>query len=252
MATATFTIYDDLNYFLPRRYKHKPIIHEWDWKASVKDMIESLGVPHPEIDLLIVNDTSVDLDYIVEDGDNIHVYPMPYFHTHPHANKTRIIPAYDDRPRFILDTHLGRLASYLRMMGFDTLYRNDYPDDELAEVSSAEQRILLTRDVGLLKRSLVVYGYYVRNTNPRKRLHEVAQRYDLIEQMQPFQFCMRCNGELHQVDRGDIIDQLTEKTATYYNDFHQCRNCEQIYWKGSHYVKMEKLLDDVINGDLSD
>lgn len=248
MATATFNIYDELNFFLPRRHKNKPITHEWDWKASVKDMIESLGIPHPEIDLLIVNDRSVDLDYIVQDGDGIHVYPMPYFQTHPHPDKTRIIPEYKGRPRFILDTHLGRLASYLRMMGFDTLYRNDYPDDELAEVSNAEQRILLTRDVGLLKRSLVVYGYYVRNTNPRKRLHEIAERYHLIDQVEPFTFCMRCNGHLHPVNKTDVMAQLTEKTATFYDTFHQCSACEQIYWKGSHYVKMEKLLDEVING----
>ena len=248
MSIATFTVYDDLNFFLARQHKNKPITHQWAWKASVKDMIESLGVPHPEIDLLIVNDRSVNFDYIVQDGDDIHVYPMPYFQTHSHPDKTRIIPEYEGRPRFILDTHLGRLASYLRMMGFDTLYRNDYPDDELADVSNAEQRILLTRDVGLLKRSLVIYGYYVRNTNPRKRLHEIAQRYHLIEQIQPFQFCMRCNGELHPVDRADIMDQISEKTATFYDTFHQCHDCEQIYWKGSHYVKMEKLLDEVING----
>lgn len=244
---ATFTVYDDLNFFLSRKHRNKSITHEWDWKASIKDMIESLGVPHPEIDLLIVNDTSVDLDYIVQDSDDVHVYPMPYFETHPHDNKTRIIPEYEGRPCFILDTHLGRLASYLRMMGFDTLYRNDYPDDELAEVSNAEQRILLTRDVGLLKRSLVVHGYYVRNTNRRKRLHEIAQRYKLIDQVEPFKFCLNCNGHLHQVDKDDIRDQLPEKTATYYDVFHQCDSCEQVFWKGSHYERMEKLLDEVMN-----
>lgn len=246
---ATFTVYNDLNFFLSRKHKNKPITHEWDWKASIKDMIESLGVPHPEIDLLIVNDVSVDLDYIMQDGDDVHVYPMPYFETHPHDNKTRIIPEYAGRPRFILDTHLGRLASYLRMMGFDTLYRNDYPDDELAEVSNADQRILLTRDVGLLKRSLVVHGYYVRNTNRRKRLHEIAQRYDLIDQVEPFKFCLNCNGHLHQVDKDDIRDQLPEKTATFYDVFHQCDSCEQVFWKGSHYARMEKLLDEVMNSN---
>jgi len=251
MYSATFTVYNDLNFFLPHKQKNKSITHEWDWKASIKDMIESLGVPHPEIDLLIVNDISVDLDYIMQDGDDVHVYPMPYYETHPHPNKTRITPVYEGRPRFILDTHLGRLASYLRMMGFDTLYRNDYPDDELAEVSNEEQRILLTRDIGLLKRSLVVHGYYVRNTNPRKRLHEIAQRYDLIEQIEPFQFCMRCNGHLKSVNKTDILDQLPDRTASHYDDFHQCDSCEQIYWKGSHYVKMEKLLSEVINGNLS-
>lgn len=247
MATATFTVYDDLKFFLSRKHKSGVINHEWEWKASVKDMIESLGVPHPEIDLIIVNGKSVGFDYIVQDNDDIHVYPMPYYATHQHEGKVRIIPEFEGRPRFILDTHLGRLASYLRMMGFDTLYRNDYPDDELAEVSNAEQRILLTRDVGLLKRALVIHGYYVRNTNPRKRLHEVAQRYQLADQIQPFQYCLKCNGLLHAVNKADIRDQISDKTAEFYEDFHQCDSCEQIYWKGSHYIKMEKLLDEVLN-----
>jgi uncharacterized protein len=222
MATATFTIYDDLNFFLSHQQKNKPITHSWDWKASIKDMIESLGVPHPEIDLIVVNDNSVDFEYIMQDGDDVHVYPIPYFQTHPLDSKTRIIPEYEGRPRFILDTHLGRLASYLRMMGFDTLYRNDYPDDELAEVSNAEQRILLTRDVGLLKRSLVVHGYYVRNTNPRKRLHEITHRYHLADKIEAFTFCMRCNGQLNSVDKVAILDQIPAKTAEFYTEFHQC------------------------------
>ena len=248
MATATFTFYDDLNYFLPRHRKHKLFAYSWDWKTSIKDTIESFGVPHPEIDLIVVNNTSVDLDYILQDSDDVHVYPIPYYEKHPLADKVRIIPKYEGRPRFILDTHLGRLASYLRMMGFDTLYRNDYPDDELAEVSNTENRILLTRDVGLLKRSLVVHGYYVRTLKPRQRLHEIAKRYALIDQIEPFKFCMRCNGQLHQVDKAEIREQLTDQTAQFYDVFHQCPECEQIYWKGSHYAKMEKLLDEVING----
>jgi len=247
MHTATFNIYDELNFFLPRKHKGKPITHQWDWKSSIKDMIESLGVPHPEIDLLLVNDTSVDFDYIMGDGDDVHVYPMPYYQTHPHENKVRLIPEINGRPRFILDTHLGRLASYLRMMGFDTLYRNDYPDDELAEVSNAEERILLTRDVGLLKRSLVVHGYYVRNTNPRKRLHEITSRYDLADYVEPFKFCLRCNGNLKIVDKADILDQLEHNTAAYYEVFHQCDSCQQIFWKGSHYERMHTLLDEVLD-----
>ena len=252
MATASFTIVDDLNYFLPRQHKNQPITHSWDWKASIKDMIESFGIPHPEIDLILVNGTSVDFEYIMQDGDDVQVYPVPYFQTHPLKNKTRIVPEFKGRPQFILDTHLGRLASYLRMMGFDTLYRNDYPDDELAEVSNVEQRILLTRDIGLLKRSLVVHGYYVRNTNPRKRLHEIAHRYHLIDKIQAFKFCMKCNGQLNLVDKATILDQISAKTAEFYTEFHQCDSCEQIYWKGSHYLKMESLLAEVVKGKITD
>ena len=166
------------------------------------------------------------------------------------TTKFRLIPELTGRPRFILDTHLGRLASYLRMMGFDTLYRNDYPDDELAEVSNAEQRILLTRDVGLLKRSLVVHGYYVRTTNPRQRLHEIVNRYHLAELVEPFKFCLRCNGNLKQVDKADILDQISARTAQFYDVFHQCDSCKQIFWKGSHYDRMETLLNEVLGGQM--
>lgn len=248
MAQATFTFHDDLNFFLARKHRNQSIPHRFDWKASIKDMIESLNVPHPEIDLLLVNGQSVDFEHIVQDGDEIDVYPMPYFQTHPLSDKQRLIPAYEGRARFILDTHLGRLASYLRLMGFDTLYRNDYPDDELAEVSNRENRILLTRDIGLLKRSLVIYGYYVRNTNPRQRLHEIVQRYQLAEHIQPFSFCMKCNGRLHEVDKKGVITLIGENTASHYEEFHQCDRCEQVYWKGSHYTKMARLIDEVIDG----
>jgi uncharacterized protein len=95
---------------------------------------------------------------------------------------------------------------------------------------------------------LVVHGYYVRNTNPRKRLHEIANRYRLVEKIEPFKFCMRCNGQLNLVNKIDVIDKISTKTAEFYTEFHQCGHCEQIYWKGSHYAKMEILLDEVVNG----
>src|SRR5690606_8403323 len=144
MAKATFRVHGELNYFLPRRHKNQLIVHEFDWKASIKDMVESIAPPHPEIALLLVNGVSVDWDYIVQDGDAIEVYPD--FEAIDLPNKICLLPSFPYKPRFVLDTHLGKLANYLRMMGFDTLYRNDYGDDELAEVSHHEERILLTRD----------------------------------------------------------------------------------------------------------
>lgn len=252
MAQATFTFYDELNFFLPRHHKQKTIIHTFDWKASIKDMIESLGVPHPEIDLIIVKGKSVDFEYIVQNGDDVHIYPIPYYESHPLTDKIRLIPPYVGRPRFILDTHLGRLASYLRMMGFDTLYRNDYDDEELAQVSNAEGRILLTRDIGLLKRSLVIYGYYVRNLKPPLRLLEVARRYQLANKIEAFSYCMKCNGRLIEVNKADISHLIHPMSHEHYDNFHQCDTCKQVYWKGSHYLKMESLLNEVIKHHNSD
>lgn len=240
MASAQFRFYDALNDFLPRRQRQMIIEHPFDWRASIKDMIESLGVPHCEIDLLVVNGASVDLTYIVQPGDQVAVYP--YRHALDITPQVALRPPLPDPMRFILDQHLGRLAAYLRMMGFDTLYRNDYDDEELAQVSANEARILLTRDVGLLKRSLVTYGYFTRETNPPRQLAEITQRYPLLDHMTPFKHCMKCNGLLTPVEKTEIIDQLPADTAQYYEVFHRCTSCARIYWKGPHYQRMSELI----------
>lgn len=245
MKHATFRFADELNDFLPRRKRHAPVVRAFDWRGSVKDMIESIGVPHSEIELITVHDKSIDFSYIVQDDDDIAAYPR--FDAIELHDKIRLRPALDPATvRFVLDTHLGRLAAYLRMMGFDTLYRNDYPDDELAEVSALEERVLLTRDVGLLKRGIVVYGYFVRELKPKPRLIEIMNRFALNTAITPFKYCMKCNGELHGVDVALIADQLPEGTADYYDEFHQCDSCAQVYWKGPHYDQMCELIEDVL------
>jgi uncharacterized protein with PIN domain len=133
------------------------------------------------------------------------------------------------------------------MLGFDTLYRNDYDDEELAQISASEQRILLTRDKGLLMRSLVTYGYYVRATNPEQQVVEVLRRFDLFSKVLPFQRCIRCNGLLEPVAKETIIDQLPEKTRLAINEFHRCRQCRQIYWRGSHYERMQQFIEEVVS-----
>lgn len=242
-ALARFTFYDTLNYFLPHRHKHQTIEHRFAWRASVKDMIESLGVPHPEIYLIGINGVSVDFNHIVRDGDDVHVYPVGVTAALRHA--IPLIPPYPGRPRFVLDTHLGRLASYLRMMGYDTLYRNDFHDDELAYISHYQKRILLTRDIGALKRSLVIYGYYVRATAPRAELVEVCGRYQLAAHIRPFHHCMKCNGVLCPVDKNHIAHVLPLRILQNFESFHQCQSCRQIYWKGAHYEKMAQLLAEL-------
>ncbi|HEX2907521.1 MAG TPA: Mut7-C RNAse domain-containing protein, partial [Phototrophicaceae bacterium] len=150
---------------------------------------------------------------------------------------------------FVLDQHLGRLAAYLRMMGFDTLYRNDYDDEELAQVSHDETRVLLTRDVGLLKRSLVIYGYYVRETNREKQLVEITHRFNLPALADPFKHCMKCNGLLTPVPKAAVLDRLPDGTAQYYDEFHRCQSCQRVYWKGPHFQKMQRLVEQMLSGD---
>jgi len=245
MYSATFHFYGKLNNFLHASQRGKPIEYRFEQRNSVKDAVEAIAPPHPEVELLVVNGISVGWDYVVQQGDVIYVYDDASATTVPRP--VQLIPPYPGRPRFILDTHLGKLAGYLRMLGFDTLYRNDYPDDELARVSAQETRILLTRDLGVLKRGIVTYGYFVRETDPRLRLEEINQRYNLVEHAEPFKHCMRCNGLLHPVEKQSVLDQLPSDVVQYYDTFHQCDDCQQIYWKGSHYQKMEQMITDIMN-----
>lgn len=245
MAHAHLRFYDELNDFLPSARRGHLFRHTFEGNGSVKDMIESLGVPHPEVFVILVNQgEAVDFSYLVQPGDQIHVYPLSYLATLAPAIQAG--PPPPPAPRFILDTHLGRLAAHLRMLGFDTLYRNDYDDEELAEVSSCEQRILLTRDLGLLKRSIVTYGYFVRETNPERQVVEILRRYDLHEAVTPFRRCTRCNGLLQEVHKEDILHRLPPETKRHYDEFRLCQSCDQLYWKGSHFERIQRFIDGVL------
>jgi uncharacterized protein with PIN domain/sulfur carrier protein ThiS len=245
MAKAVFRFSAELNDFLPRTQRQVSFSHFFKERASVKDMIESLGVPHTEVDCILVNGKTVTFSYIVTDGDRIEVYPI--------STSTEVNPLVSVRPqppsilRFVLDVHLGKLASSLRLLGFDTLYRNDYADEELAEISAFQQRMLLTRDKGLLMRSLVTYGYYVRATKPEIQIIEVLRRFDLFGKVLPFQRCIRCNGLLKPVAKESILDQLPQKTRLEIDEFHRCCECSQIYWRGSHYERMQQFIEGVLN-----
>jgi hypothetical protein len=240
LATARFRFYEELNDFLPPDRQKVDFDHTFKNRASIKDMIESLGVPHTEVDLILVQGCSVDFSYIVQDGDRISVYPV--FESLDISPLTALHPRPLRVSRFVLDTHLGRLARYLRMLGFDTLYRNDYTDAELARTSSAEGRILLTRDRGLLKRRIITHGYFVRETQPRRQLREILERLDLRGASRPFRRCTACNGLLAPVAKDRILARLKPDTRRHFNEFWICAGCSRIYWKGSHYEHMREFL----------
>ncbi|MBW4687270.1 MAG: Mut7-C ubiquitin/RNAse domain-containing protein [Komarekiella atlantica HA4396-MV6] len=244
MAVASFYFYAELNDFLPRHQKQVRISHSFNERASIKDMIEALGVPHPEVDFIEVNGEYVNFSYIVQDRDTINVYPI----SARSFNKPSIsvLPKPLSVIRFVLDIHLGKLATSLRLLGFDTLYRNDYEDEELANISYSQTRIILTRDRGLLMRSLVTYGYYVRNTDPQQQILEVLQRFDLFKEVSPFQRCLRCNGLLEPVDKQAITEQVPETVRSQVDEFNRCQDCGQIYWKGSHYERLQQFIDGLI------
>lgn len=243
MNHAEFRFYAELNDFLPPSKRLVPFSYPFEVSGSVKDMIESLGVPHTEVDLILANGESVDFSCLVRDGDRISVYPV--FESIDIAPIVRVRPQPLREPRFVLDTHLGRLASYLRMLGFDALYRRDYQDDELLRVSMSEGRILLTRDRNLLKRRAVEHGYCVRETNPRRQLLESLARFDLFERLAPFTRCLRCNALLEPVAKPLIAGRLPPETRLHYEEFHLCHACGRVYWKGSHYRRMQRFIEEL-------
>ncbi|HLO17687.1 MAG TPA: Mut7-C RNAse domain-containing protein [Anaerolineales bacterium] len=231
MSTAHFLFFGRLNDFLPSDQRKQLIRVEFRERQSVKHLAESLGVPHPEMGQVQVNGQERTLTTITQDGDRIEVYPIP--------NGCPV------EPRFVLDNHLGRLAAYLRMLGFDCLYENDYDDEELAEIVQKGGRILLSRDRRLLMRKVVIYGYCLRSLDSIQQLSEVLQRFDLIPRIVPFHRCLRCNHLLQPVEKEAIIHRLEPLTKLYFDEFQICPDCKQIYWKGSHYEKMQKLIEDI-------
>jgi uncharacterized protein with PIN domain/sulfur carrier protein ThiS len=244
MSRADFRFYAQLNDFLPLDRRQATFTHEFEGNPSVKDTIEALGIPHPEVDVIVVNGAMVDFSYQMRNGDRVSVYPL--FMRIAVSDFGGLVQwPHTEEICFVLDIHLGRLAAYLRMLGYDSLYRNDYDDETLARISSTEQRVLLTRDVGLLKRSIVTYGYYVRSTRPRRQLAEVVKRFRLLDTITPFHRCLDCNGLLDPVRKEEILNRLPPRTQQYFEEFHICQDCDKIYWKGSHYDHMERLIADL-------
>jgi len=225
--------------FLPAQKRCQSLLIDCVKNRSVKDLIESVGVPHPEIDLIIVNTHPVDFSHLVHGGEKIEVYP-PGTSLHL-ASAFHLYPSWPTPPRFILDVHLGKLAAYLRLFGFDSLYRNDYDDPELADISAREQRILLTCDIKLLMRKQINFGYCVRSRQPTEQLIEVAQRFRLKNHTDKMLRCIECNGIIKAVEKQQILSQLQPLTRQHYDEFYQCDHCGKIYWKGSHYDHMQEL-----------
>jgi uncharacterized protein len=201
--------YEELNDFLHPRNRKMTIDLALNGKTTVKDLIESLGVPHTEVDLILVNGNSVEFGYVPVDGDMVSVYPV--FESLGIENVTRLRPKPLRNMKFILDVHLGKLARKLRMVGFDTLYRNDFEDDEIIEIALKEKRIILTRDVGILKNRLVTHGYFVKSTQPARQIEEVIGRFDLSGLIKPLSRCIECNGTIVAVSKREIDTPVTTK-----------------------------------------
>jgi uncharacterized protein with PIN domain len=239
MSAAWFRFYAELNDFLPDERRGKELRRYFSVSGSVKDFIECFGVPHTEVDLVLVNGHPVDFSYPVHDGDRVSVYPV--FESLDITSVSHVRPAPLRGLSFVLDVHLGRLAAYLRMAGFDALYGNKASDAELAGIVMREGRVLLTRDRYLLMRTAVDRGYWVRSTEPKQQLLEVIRRFDLAGSMRPFTRCLACNTLLEKASRESVSERLPPRIMDR-DVFRLCPSCQRVYSEGSHDERMSQLL----------
>lgn len=240
MRSATFRFYGDLQDFLPPRRRGVDFEQQFFGSPSVKDLIEALGAPHPEIELVLADGEAVDFSWAVRDGARVAVFPAFGAIDVGPVSRVRSPPLRE--VRFVLDGHLGRLARYLRMAGFDALWERDARDADLARTSARDGRVLVTRDVGLLKRREVIHGCWVRSTDPTRQLAELVRRFELARSAGPFRRCLRCNALLEPVAKEDVAARLPPRVRERHEEFTRCPSCERIYWSGTHRQRMERTL----------
>ena len=235
--------YAELNDFVAPEARGATVQRPFRPHQTVKDVLEAMGIPHTEIDLVVVNGEPVGFDHRPSLGDRIAAYPV--FEALDISTVVRVRDEPLREPRFVLDVHLGRLARLLRLLGFDVAWANDLDDATLAEIAAAERRVLLTRDRGLLKRSSVTHGLFVRSDRPVEQAIDVVLRLDLAARMAPFTRCLRCGAGLARVDKSEVLDVLEPRTRQHYDEFHRCTGCGHVYWRGSHHAALAALVDEI-------
>ncbi|MBN9133949.1 MAG: Mut7-C ubiquitin/RNAse domain-containing protein [Nitrosospira multiformis] len=244
MAIATFRFYEELNDFLAPARRKREFSCPCARAATTKHMIEALGVPHTEVELVLVNGESVGFERILEQGDRVAVFPKferidvtPLLRVREHPLRVT---------RFIADAHLGGLAHLLRMTGFDTLYDNNYHDRQIELLAAQERRIVLTRDRELLKRRSITHGCYVRALKPPAQLCEIFDRLDLAHSIKPFTLCLNCNAPLRPVEKAAVLERLPPSVRERFDHFSTCDICQRVFWKGSHWQRMQTMLEECI------
>jgi uncharacterized protein with PIN domain len=244
MGTASFRFYEELNDFLPPDRRQREFTCRYARAATTKHMIEALGVPHTEVELILVNGESSGFERLLQDGDRVAVYPR--FEAMDISPLLRVREYPLRSTRFVADAHLGGLAHMLRMLGFDTLYDNHFHDDDMVEIVEKEGRILLSRDRELLKRRSVTHGCYLHAQKPEAQLREIVERLDLARSAKPFTRCLHCNALLHPVEKTRVLDRLPPRVREHYEHFSICDMCGRVYWEGSHWRNMRRMLEGLM------
>jgi uncharacterized protein with PIN domain len=243
MVSATFRFYGELNDFLARERRGHSFATPCARAATAKHMIEALGVPHTEVELVLLNGEPRGLDDILEEGDRIAVYPR--FTAFDVADVARLDQRPPGRVRFVADAHLGGLARLLRMAGFDTVYRNTLNDAEVEAIALDDGRAVLTRDRELLKRRGIAYGCYVRALKGEAQLLDVVERFGLAVRMRPLTLCLSCNAPLRPIAKAEVLDRLPPRVAATQDEFSTCDCCHGVFWKGSHWQRMAGVLNEI-------
>lgn len=241
--TVRLRFHGDLHIFLRSKAGDPIIERRLTEKTSIKDIIESCGVPHPEVDLILVDEQPVGFRHTLVRDANIEAFPISTRYTAHTDKRLQTIRL----ARFVADGHLGGLTRNLRLLGFDVVYQQNADDPELLELMTREDRALLTRDRRLLMHSIVQCGYYPRSQNPGEQTIEVISRFELSDLVTPFTRCLRCNAPLEEAVKTDVMDKLEPLTKIHYKQFRRCRNCKQIYWRGSHFAKLQKRIDEILS-----
>ena len=234
------TFHGDLPFFV--RSNRRNVDRLISERTSIKDIIEAVGVPHPEVDLILVNGKPVSFERVLIQDAMVDVYGLD-------SNRLTFFP--ENRlqvakiKKFIADGHLGKLVRDLRLLGIDVTYDRDAEDRELVKIATQENRALLTRDRRLLMHSVLRHGYYLRSQNPLQQTVEILRRFDLSKVLAPFSRCLRCNAELEPATKAQVMGQLEPLTKIYYERFRRCPGCGQVYWSGSHFDKLEKRIEAI-------
>lgn len=242
---ARFLFFHTLNDFLSDAQKNKWVSYEFKGTPAIKDAAEAIGIPHTEVDVIIVNGSPADFSYRLQHDDAIEVYPANAASVFLQSHS--LTPGYTYPLSFIADVQLGKLAKALRIFGFDTIYENNLPDKMVAGIAEKDQRIVLTRDKGLLKHKSVKWGYWLRSQMVEEQLEEVISRFKLLPEVAPFKRCLACNGKIEEVAKETVLERLPSNTILYFRQFFQCSLCQKVYWKGSHYKNMLELVERNLN-----
>lgn len=247
MPDAHLHLHGDLVDLLRRRSTGRVVPVPVPGPRSIKDAVESLGVPHTEVVAVVVDDVEVGWDARLQGGEQVHVHPVGAT-----AGSIEVVahrlghvrPPPPSRPLAIVaDVHLGTLARWLRVLGVDTWWDHDADDADLADLAVRDDRVLLTRDRGLLMRAVVTHGALVRPDDPAEQLVEVAGRLLRPDDLAPGTRCPACNGEVDRVPVAEVADRLEPGTrAAGHDRVGRCRDCDRLYWSGAHAAALDRIL----------